>query len=421
METSRKWIAGIIVLVVVDLLIVAAFAYLLLKEDEEEEIHEMAMIGIDGSDLATSELVDHGSGTASDPYVITGLDVEIIEATYSMDTYGIMVSGVNDHLIISGSRIHVDYVNPGRQIIGVGVWSSTNVTILDCKFENLTTGMKISHSVVNISYNTIESCRVGVGIERLEYRSVDPGMLISNNSFYNTDYCVTTYGNWGGLTWSGVTISNNSMAYYQRGVGVYGGGHNFTIVGNYFYDGTGFAIDVSKMSESTIAQNRMYGHSSDGGGVVIWDSWDIQVEGNSIETNGPAVCIEWSNDIEISNNFIDSYTGSSAPTQFGVLVENSISINVTYNEIKDRTVGVMILSSGTGNSTVWVHHNEFMWNFVQALDNSGSENHWDDGMSAGNYWDDYDGPDSNHDEIGDSPYLIDNDSWDNFPLVVRPI
>jgi nitrous oxidase accessory protein NosD len=45
-------------------------------------------------------------------------------------------------------------------------------------------------------------------------------------------------------------------------------------------------------------------------------------------------------------------------------------------------------------------------------------NLWDNGKE-GNYWDDYNGTDSNRNGIGDTPYIINSDNIDNYPLM-RP-
>ena len=67
--------------------------------------------------------------------------------------------------------------------------------------------------------------------------------------------------------------------------------------------------------------------------------------------------------------------------------------------------------------TNYIYHNNFLdfnWNHTV---NTNSANVWNSGM-RGNYWADYDGTDTNHDGVGDSPYVIGATKIDNYPLIV---
>jgi hypothetical protein len=64
-----------------------------------------------------------------------------------------------------------------------------------------------------------------------------------------------------------------------------------------------------------------------------------------------------------------------------------------------------------------IYHNNFIDNTLQVYSFE-SLNVWDDGYpSGGNYWSDYTGTDGNGDGIGDTPYTIDVNNIDHYPLV----
>jgi hypothetical protein len=71
--------------------------------------------------------------------------------------------------------------------------------------------------------------------------------------------------------------------------------------------------------------------------------------------------------------------------------------------------------AGSFNNSIY--HNNFVDNGQQFYSYNAT-NDWDDGYpSGGNYWSDYNGTDANHDGIGDTPYVIDANNIDHYPLV----
>jgi len=86
-----------------------------------------------------------------------------------------------------------------------------------------------------------------------------------------------------------------------------------------------------------------------------------------------------------------------------------ISENVFTNNVK----GVSVYSVYPNNNLIY--HNNFAENQINAHDNSNST--WFT-LGEGNYWDDYNGQDSDGDGIGDTPYDIPgNSTQDKYPLV----
>jgi parallel beta-helix repeat protein len=89
---------------------------------------------------------------------------------------------------------------------------------------------------------------------------------------------------------------------------------------------------------------------------------------------------------------------------------------IVENHIDSNDIGVKITGLSENNM---IHHNKFISNVMNGFDNS--ENIWDDNIKEGNYWDNYNGTDSDGDGIGDNPYQIAGGcNQDRFPLVSLP-
>jgi parallel beta-helix repeat protein len=101
----------------------------------------------------------------------------------------------------------------------------------------------------------------------------------------------------------------------------------------------------------------------------------------------------------------------------GIFTDNSSNNYITKCNIYDNPQYGISLYYFSNNNTI--HHNNFFNNTQNA--NDGCTNTWyNTTLKEGNYWDDYNGADTNGDGIGDTPYNITGgDNQDRYPLVKR--
>ena len=194
--------------------------------------------------------------------------------------------------------------------------------------------------------------------------------------------------------------------------------------------------------ENNIAKN--------GVGIAGYNTENVLITQNNITENGYGVNIGICRNITISKNQISDNTGAINLVYYGpyFVYGNNITNNswgirfaeacsnatVYGNNITQNGVGVVLLNfpnagdvvvSGVGNT---VFGNLFINNAEQVSQEESSYNYpdttsmgtdivsWDNGI-IGNYWDDYYGLDEYADGIGDTPYIIDENNQDNYPLM----
>ena len=145
---------------------------------------------------------------------------------------------------------------------------------------------------------------------------------------------------------------------------------------------------------------------------------NVTVTNNSVSSNKYGIQIN-SCDISVVGNKISNNVG-------GIRVDNSSALTITGNNVSSNiNFGIRLL----GSTNITVYHNNIVNNTIQAVDGAGNENSWDNGYpSGGNYWSDYTGVDNcsgpnqdncpDPDGIGDTPYVIDADSQDRYPLML---
>jgi parallel beta-helix repeat protein len=96
---------------------------------------------------------------------------------------------------------------------------------------------------------------------------------------------------------------------------------------------------------------------------------------------------------------------------------------VSYNNITSNGDGIDLYYSSANNV---IYHNNFVNNTFSVYPSYAGENVWDNGYpSGGNYWSDYAGVDQKRgpnqnqpgsDGIGDTPYVINSNNRDRYPL-----
>jgi parallel beta-helix repeat protein len=179
-----------------------------------------------------------------------------------------------------------------------------------------------------------------------------------------------------------VTIKNIEIIRSDEGIRIMGNSVNNSIIGNNITD--------------------IYGINA------IWiylGASNNTISGNIISNNGVGIKVDMSGSTTISENYISS-------NGMGIWLSGNQN-RIIRNEIINNGIGVRDFIGGN-----FIQHNNFVNNSVTVPERLLDRNVWDDGYpSGGNYWSNYNGTDNNGDGIGDTPYVIDENNQDNYPLM----
>jgi parallel beta-helix repeat protein len=314
---------------------------------------------------------------------------------------GIRISGAS-----SSNTIVENTVLKSRYFQGIGVWESHDNWILNNTIGgNNNNGIYLElSSGNNISWNEIA--------DSVEYHGIslfwaDSNLIVGNQIHGVVKAGVRVESSFGNR------IHDNTIHDNTGGVAILGSPMT-EIAGNNITSGTdgirSWSSPGSNITSNTISW-------IDNIGIYLEDDNDIAVVNNDFLWNTwSAVSASISDQVVISNN---DFFGNG----MGVSLTSSSNVTILENNFTSNNfVGVSFSSS----KDVSVYHNNFINNANQASDDMGAENGWDDGYpSGGNYWSDYTGFDiysgpnqdqPGSDDIGDTPYIIDFDSADMYPL-----
>ena len=140
-------------------------------------------------------------------------------------------------------------------------------------------------------------------------------------------------------------------------------------------------------------------------GMQFLSCSNMTFKGNNLTDNLSGIFLLFCSNNTITEN---DFSGNNQ----GLSLLNATASMITGNKIENNTIGIDF-----GNSTgSKVYHNNFLNNTQTVTTETPYPNFLDNGVE-GNYWSDYNGTDNNQDGIGDTPYLIDANNTDHYPLM----
>ncbi len=343
----------------------------------------------------------------------------------SNNGYGIYIYECHDNNINNNTASFNDHS-------GIALASSLNITITNNtalnNFEGIYLGFAIS-SIGRSNYNTISNNNVSLNGRGIFLIQSSNNTLTNNSAFSNVNIGIylssandniimNNFVNKSGIFLS--SSNNNSIITNTVSGGMSG---NTSIVfsldisdGNIIANNTISDGDVGirmTFSDNNILSNNTVSWNNEVG-ISLGYSNNNRIANNDVPNTGNGIDIGWSNNNTIINN-------SASNNNYGLGLYASLNNTITNNTIFSNVIGFHLMTSVNN----LIFFNNIINNTIQAFDDN--VNFWDNGYpDGGNYWSDYNGVDFNStatqdvppsDGIGDTPYIIDGDSQDNYPFI----
>jgi nitrous oxidase accessory protein len=315
----------------------------------------------------------------------------------------------------------------GIQVYGGGPFNSITENVVS----NINyTGIRMTYGERNVVMgNTVSNSSVGISASFGSFLNTIAGNVVSNGSI-------------GVEIWdsnNNTVVDNSISTSTDRGISLEAS-YNNKVIGNTLSDNN-YGINVGTSHDNEVSDNTVANCTNEG--ILMGQSFSNTVTNNTITESNIAVYLGDSDSNKISEN-------TATSNAWGLWLVDSKDNEANHNRIIDNRGGLLVLGADSSDNIIrgniiknttdahgaiflhtcnnnTIYHNSFVENALPQIFNYASVNTWDNGYpSGGNYWSDYSGSDSysgpfqnltDGDGIGDTPYIIDTDNIDHYPIM----